>query len=256
MRRTPVLALAVTLVIVACGPARGPHGGGCPRGMVHVAPERAAHPGGAKSPAPFCIDAYEASLIESTPKGDAPFSPYEAVNGRHVRAVSEEGAIPQGYISEIEAQSACKASGKRLCTEDEWVAACRGRKHTRFPYGDDRKAGYCNDDGKSPLIRLHAAEGLKAFSDDPMNDPRLNQQADTVARGGAHRLCTNDYGVFDMVGNLHEWVDDPAGTFRGGYYLDTRLNGDGCTYRTTAHDAAYKDYSTGFRCCADGSSRL
>ena len=54
-----------------------------------------------------------------------------------------------------------------------------------------------------------------------------------------------------MVGNLHEWVMSARPTFRGGYYLDTHLNGDGCAYRTTAHGAAYHDYSTGFRCCAD-----
>jgi formylglycine-generating enzyme required for sulfatase activity len=54
-----------------------------------------------------------------------------------------------------------------------------------------------------------------------------------------------------MVGNLHEWVDEPQATFRGGYYLDTRINGDGCEYRTVAHGADYHDYSTGFRCCAD-----
>ena len=54
-----------------------------------------------------------------------------------------------------------------------------------------------------------------------------------------------------MVGNLHEWVDDPDGTFQGGYYLDTHQHGDGCNYRTPAHDIYYHDYSTGFRCCAD-----
>ena len=45
--------------------------------------------------------------------------------------------------------------------------------------------------------------------------------------------------------------DGTRGTFRGGYYQDTHRNGDGCTYRTTAHDVSYHDYSTGFRCCAD-----
>jgi sulfatase modifying factor 1 len=58
--------------------------------------------------------------------------------------------------------------------------------------------------------------------------------------------------VHDMVGNVHEWTDDAS--FRGGYYLDTKLNGEGCDYRTTAHAPAYYDYSTGFRCCADEGS--
>ena len=56
-----------------------------------------------------------------------------------------------------------------------------------------------------------------------------------------------------MVGNLHEWVADPNGTFYGGYYQDVASmgHGDGCGYLTTAHEARYHDYSTGFRCCAD-----
>ena len=54
-----------------------------------------------------------------------------------------------------------------------------------------------------------------------------------------------------MMGNVHEWTADPAGTFRGGYYVDTVENGNGCLYATTAHDTSYSDYSTGFRCCAD-----
>ena len=46
-------------------------------------------------------------------------------------------------------------------------------------------------------------------------------------------------------------IDDPAGTFKGGFYVDTKLNGEGCLYTTTAHDVSYWDYSTGFRCCRD-----
>ena len=71
----------------------------------------------------------------------------------------------------------------------------------------------------------------------------------TLAKSGAHKKCRSSYGVFDMVGNLHEWTASKTGTFRGGYYLDTHQNGDGCDYKTTAHNARYHDYSTGFRCC-------
>jgi sulfatase modifying factor 1 len=84
-----------------------------------------------------------------------------------------------------------------------------------------------------------------------MNQPIINQLPNTLLPTGERAECTNGYGVYDMVGNLHEWVDDPDGTFRGGYYMDTTKNGDGCSYRTTAHDFTYHDYSTGFRCCMD-----
>ena len=82
-----------------------------------------------------------------------------------------------------------------------------------------------------------------------MNDPRLNQIDNTVEPTGAAAACTNEYGVHDMVGNVHEWADD--GAFHGGYYLDTEQNGEGCDYKTSAHASWYYDYSTGFRCCSD-----
>jgi len=84
-----------------------------------------------------------------------------------------------------------------------------------------------------------------------MNDSRLHEMAHTISATGAFPRCTNDYGVFDMVGNLHEWVDDPDGTFFGGFFMDTFQNGQGCEYRTIAHPFDYHDYSTGFRCCSD-----
>ena len=52
-----------------------------------------------------------------------------------------------------------------------------------------------------------------------------------------------------MVGNLHEWTAGPP-VFRGGYFLDTKTLGRGCDYATAGHGATYRDYSTGFRCCA------
>ena len=197
------------------------------------------------------MDRYEGSLVEITPEGERRFSPFEMIKSRSVRAVSRSNVVPQAYISRNEALAACKASKKRLCAEDEWFTACRGKRPTLFPYGDTHKDGYCNDAGSPPLAALFADQGDAAFGFTPMNDPRLNQLPGTVSKTGAHAHCTNSWGLYDMVGNLHEWVDDPTGTFRGGYYLDTHINGDGCAYRTVAHDATYHDYSTGFRCCAD-----
>jgi hypothetical protein len=198
----------------------------------------------------FCIDRWEASLVEVAPQGEVPFSPYASPRARSVRAVSVEGVVPQGYISRDQATRACAAAGKRLCLEGEWVLACRGEAPHRFPYGDTRQTGVCNDSGISPLRALfHDAPGM--YNPGPMNDPRLNQLPNTVAKTGAFTKCSNAFGVFDMVGNLHEWVTSPRPTFRGGYYLDTHLNGDGCAYRTTAHAADYHDYSTGFHCCAN-----
>ena len=243
LRRALSGALACALVgCAAMTPPSDARSARCPGGMTLV--DAPPPPGNA-----FCIDRWEASLVELTPQGERPFSAYQSVTGHKVRAASQQGVAPQAYISRNEAETACRASRKRLCKETEWVRACEGKNATTFPYGDERKAGWCNDNGKPPL--QYYAASLPASSWERMNDPRLNQLPGTVAKSGAHPRCKSSWGAYDMMGNLHEWVDDPGGTFLGGYYLDTSINGDGCHYKTVAHDAAYHDYSTGFRCCAD-----
>jgi formylglycine-generating enzyme len=202
----------------------------------------------------FCIDRFEASLVEIDKNGKQlrRHSPFHPVEKRRVRAVCKKDAYPQGYISMREASAACREAGKRLCKDDEWVTACRGKAPTQYPYGDEHVAGYCNDNGISPLRALFpSADERSTFAWDRMNDPRLNQIPGSLAKTGAFNKCRNSYGVYDMVGNLHEWSADRAGTFRGGFYLDNTTHGVGCIYRTTGHSTVYRDYSTGFRCCAD-----
>ncbi|HEY8039010.1 MAG TPA: SUMF1/EgtB/PvdO family nonheme iron enzyme [Polyangiaceae bacterium] len=207
----------------------------------------------------YCVDVYEATLLQVVGDGSERPWPYYQVLPADVvvRAVSQAGVFPQGYISGVQARAACEASGKRLCKPDEWKSACMGPKKTIFPYGNEREVGRCNDNGRSSMHFFNADLDDKPENrwkwgfDGNMIDPRLNQLEGTLTRTGERTACTNEYGLFDMVGNLHEWVDDPDGTFQGGYYLDTHLNGDGCFYRTTAHAMSHLDYSTGFRCCAD-----
>ncbi len=201
----------------------------------------------------FCIDRYEAITAELTADGQSiAHSPYLPVTGLRVKAISRKDVIPQAYISGSQAQSACAESQKRLCTEREWVAACKGPEKTKYPYGNLHKPGYCVDTNRvNPLMRLFESLGVARYQFATMNDPGLNQVPGTLAPTGSFSRCTNDYGVYDMVGNLHEWTSDPQGTFRGGFYLDTKLNGSGCDYRTVLHPATYHDYSTGFRCCKD-----
>jgi hypothetical protein len=204
-----------------------------------------------------CVDRWEASLVERTQDGERPWSPFAPVDGyeRYVRAVSMPGVTPQGYISGRQAAAACAASGKRLCAADEWEQACRGPNNTTFPYGAARRRRVCNDDVRAvhPVAEIGALLDIEAGElwRSAMNNPLINQLPNSLLPTGERGACTNGYGVFDMVGNLHEWVDDPEGTFRGGYYMDTERNGDGCRYATTAHSFKYHDYSTGFRCCMD-----
>lgn len=213
--------------------------GPCPDGMVAVE--------GA-----FCIDAWEGRLEEWDGGAWVPASPYLTVDGRTVRAaVPAPDEVPQGYISGREAADACAEAGKHLCSTDEWLAACEGPSGSTWPYGDTYEEGACNDvyEGGHPVIDYFGTDDV--WDMEHMNDPGINQQPNTVARGGEFAACISDWGAYDLHGNLHEWVDDPDGTFRGGFYADAEINGPGCTYRTTAHELGYHDYSTGFRCCAE-----
>jgi len=210
-----------------------PGSGGCLPGMIAVEG--------------FCIDQYEASLVWAD-GGD--FSPFFNPGVDDVRAVSILGAVPQAYIDQIQAMSACMASGKRLCTDAEWLRACQGPKDTPYPYGNVLEPGVCNDArAVHPAVEYYGTTDSSIFSH--LDNACLNQLFDSLDPAGARFGCETADGAFDMMGNVHEWTADPAGTFRGGYYVDTVKNGSGCLYATKAHNTSYWDDSTGFRCCAD-----
>ena len=196
----------------------------------------------------YCIDAFEAHLVLDG-GGTHPF--YRAPKGLEgYRAQNHRGAYPQAHISREQANAACLAAGKRLCTSDEWEKACRGPEPTTYPYGVKHREGYCNDQGVAPLPILFGYDRVQ-YNAGTMNDPRLNRVPGTLVPAGRFGRCTNGYGIYDLVGNLHEWIADPSGVLRGGYYLDSDDLGEGCAYRAIGHAPEYRDYSTGFRCCAN-----
>lgn len=203
--------------------------GPCPAGMALVGEA-------------LCVDRWEATLADR--------SPYEVPEGGV--AESAAGVVPQGYISGSVASLACEAAGKRLCAVEEWLLACAGEEARTWPYGDTYDPTACNDHyaGGHPVVDYFGTS-TGVWDSEHLNDPGINQQAGTVTLTGELPACVTPDGVFDLHGNLHEWVADPEGTFKGGFYADAEINGPGCSYTTTAHDVGYHDYSTGFRCCAN-----
>ena len=205
---------------------------GCPDGMARV---------GA-----FCVDRYEAALVVAPGQ---PWSPYWNPTTA-VRAVSLRNAVPQGYIDGTQAAAACAAAGKRLCTDAEWLRACRGPGATTYPYGDAYLPGNCNDTRAAhPAVELFGTSELWIF--DFLDHPCLNQLPASLGKTRARTPCATAEGVYDMAGNLAEWTADPTGTLVGGSYVSGSINGYGCLSRSTAHAIDYHDFATGFRCCAD-----
>jgi formylglycine-generating enzyme len=165
------------------------------------------------------------------------------------RAVCRRGVLPQGYTSGKVAAEACGRANKRLCSRAEWVLACRGERQTRFPYGNDYRPGVCN------VFRSeHPAQILHENPSVGHSDPRLGlvqgRDGPLLRQTGSTRKCASRWGgdaVFDMVGNVDEWIDDPDGTFVGGFF--SRATKEGCDAVVSTHPYTYWDYSTGVRCC-------
>lgn len=250
----------------------------CPREMVLVAGR-------------YCVDRYEAALVEVTRERPlSPYYPpspglavriekqwqarrfevgdpgaealdlpllaeWQRAGELRPKAVSKRGVVPQGYVSGQVAELACRNAGKRLCTLDEWRVACRGQRGKRFPYGDGDKyaAGKCN-----VFREAHPAMVLHGDFSVGHTDPRLNlvkvKNQPLLRMTGATSECVSEWGddgIADMVGNLDEWVEDPGGTFVGGFYA--RATKEGCAATISSHDIGYFDYSTGIRCCREAA---
>lgn len=164
-------------------------------------------------------------------------------------AVSRPGETPHGYLNGKVAREACENAGKRLCSRNEWVHACRGAADQPFPYGDVYQQGACN-----VFRSTHPAGALHDDVTTGHLDPRLNlvkdKQGPLLRVTGETKSCASRWGsdaVYDMVGNLDEWIDDKDGVFVGGFF--SRAKKDGCASVVKNHPVYYWDYSLGVRCC-------
>jgi len=235
---------------------------GCPAEMVRIGR--------------YCVDRWEAHLVKVDEDGNEKLWTHNKRLEKQYRyrAKSEPGFFPQGYISRVESTQACENAGKRLCSRSEWIRACKGKKGLRYPYANNMRADVCNS-GKIHLLERFHGKNARAWTYEAFNNPELNVLAGYLAKTGEYSECKSDEEVFDMVGNLHEWVSDMVdedifdildrdkvdrkkqpykvgnGIFMGGFYSTTMEHGPGCLFSTIAHEPKYHDYSTGFRCCMD-----
>jgi formylglycine-generating enzyme required for sulfatase activity len=162
------------------------------------------------------------------------------------------GGKPLAMQNATDAEAFCAARGKRLCTEAEWVRACQGAHARPYPYGAVYKRGVCNDDKvwRSPnwtVLGTWPSSAAKAEAD------RLYQADPSGSRPG----CASEEGVFDLTGNVAEWVRRSfpnrtnydhvmKGCYWAGCYGGSAPS---CAFVNPAHPGAFRTYEAGFRCC-------
>ena len=146
-------------------------------------------------------------------------------------------SLPANHKSWNDAVKVCGGQGKRVCMESEWNFACEGEHMLPYPTGLERPAKQCNFD-QMKLLDVHGATR------------DLRKQSASMTE------CTSPFGVRNMSGNVDEWTyrDVMNGANRtalkGGWWMAARNR---CRPATTAHGEIYRDFQTGFRCCADGA---
>jgi hypothetical protein len=170
---------------------------------------------------------------------------------------NREGAHPVWMLDWYEAQATCESKGKRLCGSSEWTAACEGPEQTPFPYGYDRDHTACNMDNMyiDPMRPGPRAQ-FYFYSKDHDVALRELSRLDESVPSGSMPGCRSGFGVFDMTGNVDEWVvsdDSPrekskwAG-LKGGAWGHVRSQ---CRPMTYSHEPEFTYYFVGFRCCRD-----
>jgi formylglycine-generating enzyme len=196
---------------------------------------------------------------------------YEVTNGRYLEFVKATGhRVPQNAknptrnlwegdriteslaarpvvnVDWFDADAYCRWAGKRLPTEAEWEKAAKGNHDWRFPWGNvEPTAKHLN-----------------------YNQQWIGEK--TLMPVGSYEAGRSPYGLYDMAGNVWEWVHDwydasyyerspkknPKGPETGTKRV---LRGSGWQNETPTvriftrvdSDPAVKNESTGFRCARD-----
>lgn len=147
-----------------------------------------------------------------------------------------------------EARRYCFWNNKRLPREAEWEKAGRGKRSIKYAWGDEEP------------------DSTKLNYNDEMGKPALV---------GSHEAGKSDYGVYDLSGNVAEWVFDwhdaefymfspkknPKGPskgkykiIRGGSWRNSLNNDVSLTYRG-ATVPKVRSETVGFRCVADAEKK-
>lgn len=146
---------------------------------------------------------------------------------------NQEGARPVAGVSFADAERACAAEDKRLCTTSEWELACEGPAWWPLPNGVRRDPRACAID-------------------------RARFSRAGLPPAGLLQGCASPFAVVDAMGGVDEWVLEETGgevrpplrwVLAGG----SAAGGRPCRAHARPSSAAARP-DAGFRCCADASA--
>jgi len=127
--------------------------------------------------------------------------PESAIENRPINPGWGNEAMPIVNVTWDDAKAYCSWAGGRLPTEAEWEYAARAGS-TASRYGDlDGIAWYADNSGQQ---RLDSDRIWK--EDQPNYGKRLGDNGNGMHEVGQKRA--NGFGLYDMLGNVFEWVND------------------------------------------------